>query len=95
MMREILHRTKLTDKKRLYEIIAQLKSRLQMHLTSSGHSAAAMRAMAGFSASARLNDRMNGIAFYQMMEDLERNFEERSDDLIHKLSQVMQYILRP
>lgn len=54
-----------------------------------------MRAMAGFSASARLNDRMNGIAFYQMMEDLERNFEERSDDLIHKLSQVMQYILRP
>ncbi len=95
MMREILHRTKLTDKKRLYEIVAQLKSRLQMYLTSSGHSAAAMRAMAGFSASARLNDRINGIAFYQMIEDLERNFEERSDDLIRKLSQVMRYVLRP
>lgn len=95
MMREILHRTKLTDKKRLYEIVAQLKSRLQMYLTSSGYSAAAMRAMAGFSASARLNDRINGIAFYQMIEDLERNFEERSDDLIRKLSQVMRYVLRP
>lgn len=95
MMREILHRTKLTDKKRLYEIIAQLKSRLQMYLTSSGHSAAAMRAMAGFSASAQLNDRMTGIAFYQVIEELERNFEERSDDLIRKLSQVMQHVLRP
>lgn len=95
MMREILHRTKLTDKKRLYEIVAQLKSRLQMYLTSSGHSAAAMRAMAGFSASARLNDQINGIAFYQMTEDLERNFEERSDELIRKLSEVMQYVLRP
>ncbi|MBR5508737.1 MAG: insulinase family protein, partial [Lachnospiraceae bacterium] len=42
MMREILHRTKLEDKKRLYEILAQIKSRLQMYLTSSGHSAAAV-----------------------------------------------------
>ena len=30
-----------------------------------------------------------------MIEDLERNFEERSDDLIRKLSQVMRYVLRP
>ena len=95
MMREILQRTKLTDKKRLYEILAQLKSRLQMYLTSSGHSAAAMRAMAGFSGAARLNDRMNGIAFYQVVEDLEQHFEERSDELMANLSLVMQYVLRP
>ncbi len=95
MMREILHRTKLTDKKRLYEIIAQMKSRLQMYLTASGHSAAAMRAMAGFSESAQLNDRLSGIAFYQIIEELEQHFEERSEELIRKLSQVMQYILRP
>lgn len=95
MMREILNRTKLTDKKRLYEIIAQLKSRLQMYLTSSGHSAAAMRAMSKFFPQARINDQMMGIAFYQVIEDLEQHFDKRAEELIQKLSLVMQYILRP
>ena len=63
MMREILKRTRLTDKKRLHEILSQLRSRLQMYLTSSGHSAAAMRAMAGFSRSARMNDRISGVGY--------------------------------
>ncbi len=95
MMREIVKRTRLTDRKRLYEIVAQLKSRLQMYLTSSGHSAAAVRAMSGFSESARINDQINGIAFYQLIEELERKFEERAEELIQKLSLVMQYVLRP
>lgn len=95
MMREILHRTKLSDKKRLYEIIARLKSRLQMYLTSAGHSAAAMRAMSKFSPSARINDQMNGISFYWVVEELEKHFEERSEELIRKLSCVMEAVLRP
>lgn len=95
MMREILNRTVLTDRKRLYEIIAQIKSRLQMYLTSSGHSAAAIRAMAKFSESARINDRMNGVEFYWLIEELERDFEARAEGLIRNLTAVMQYVLRP
>lgn len=37
MVKEILLNSKLEDEKRLYEIVAQLKSRLQMTLNSSGH----------------------------------------------------------
>lgn len=66
-----------------------------MYLTSSGHSAAAMRAMSKFSKAARINDRMSGLAFYWEIEDLEEHFETRADELIEKLSQVMQYIFRP
>ena len=95
MMREILQRTRLSDKKRLREIVAQLASRLQMYLTSAGHSAAAMRAMAGFSASARLNDEINGIAFYQFVEDLEQHFDDRADELIEMLTRVMELVFRP
>lgn len=95
MMREMLKRTRLEDRKRLHEIIAQLKSRLQMYLTSSGHSAAAMRAMAGFSESASINDRIHGVAFYQTVEGLERHFNERAAELIQNLSQVMEYVFRP
>lgn len=95
MLREIIQRTKLEDSKRLYEIIAQMKSRLQMYLTSSGHSAAATRAMSKFSQAAKWNDEMNGIAFYWMLEDLEQHFEERKEDLVQKLEALIRYILRP
>lgn len=95
MIREILQRTKLGDKKRLREVISQLRSRLQMFLTSSGHSAAAVRAMAAFSETARLNDQIGGVAFYQVIEQLEQHFDERADELIRKLQTVMQYLFRP
>ncbi len=95
MIREILQRTKLDDRKRLKEVISQLRSRLQMYLTSSGHSAAAVRAMSGFSKAAGLYDRISGIAFYQFIEELEQHFEERAEELIEKLQLVMQYVFRP
>ncbi len=95
MMREILKRTKLDDRKRLREILAQVKSRLQMYLTSAGHSAAAIRAMSKFSESARLNDRMNGIEFYWFVEELDRHFEERKESLAKNLRLVMEHVLRP
>lgn len=95
MMREIIKRTKLTDTKRLYEIVAQVKSRLQMYLTSSGHSAAAMRAMSKFSESACVSDRMNGVEFYKVVEDLERHFDEKKESLIERLKEVMVCVLRP
>ncbi len=95
MIREILGRTKLTDTKRLHEIVSQVKSRLQMYLTSSGHSAAAMRAMSKFSEAARINDEINGVAFYQMIEELERNFDSCSEELTAKLGAVMDVLFRP
>ena len=48
MIKEILKTSKLDDEKRLYEIIAKMKSRLQMGLVSSGHTTAAMRALSYF-----------------------------------------------
>ena len=95
MMREILSRTRLTDTKRLYEIVAQVKSRLQMYLTGSGHSAAAVRAMAEFSDSSWVTDQISGIAFYGLIEQLEKHFEEKKDQIVENLKLVMQYVLRP
>lgn len=45
MMQEILTESKLTDEKRLKEILSMAKSRLQMRFQSSGHTTAALRAM--------------------------------------------------
>lgn len=95
MIDEILFTTKLEDSKRLYEIIAELKSRLQMNLNSSGHSAAALRSMSYFSDSAYLRNLTSGIGYYQFIEAIEKNYDAMKADVIHNLKRLLVYIFRP
>lgn len=94
LLKEIISFTKLGDKKRLLEIISEVKSRLQMHLSSSGHAAAVDRAMSYFSEAARFNEETRGITYYKFIEGLEADFENQVDDLIGNLQQLMNYIFR-
>ncbi len=95
MIQEILFTSDFTDEKRLYEIIAMLKSRLQMSMTSSGHSTAALRALSYSSKTAKLTDMMSGLEFYRLAEHLESRFDEEKAGLITKLQKLMHYIFRP
>lgn len=92
MIKEILFTSVLDDEKRLYEIIARLKSRLQVNLTSAGHSTAATRAMAHFSKVSAFNDAIGGIAFYKLVEEIEEQFEEKKESLIAALKSLMELI---
>ena len=94
MMEEILLTSKLTDEKRLYEIIARMKSRLQMRMTSAGHQTAANRAMAYFSGTAAFGDRTQGITFYKMVELLEEQFAEKKDALVEILENLIRLLFR-
>lgn len=95
MIQEIITRSKLDDEKRLYEIIAQLKSRLQMVLPAHGHSTAVTRASSYFSETSDFSDKTGGISFYRFIEDLESNFTERKAELIEKLKETCEYIFSP
>jgi Zn-dependent M16 (insulinase) family peptidase len=92
MIKEMLLTSKFEDEKRLYEIIAQLKSRLQMSLTSSGHTTAVMRAMSYFSNTAYLSELTSGITFYKLVEQIEKNFEQCKGEVIEKLKKTASYI---
>lgn len=85
---EILLDSVLRDSRRLGEIVAETKSRSQMRLNSASHSAAVARATSYFSPSSAYNDRTGGIAFYQFVEDLAKNYEERKEALIQKLEET-------
>ncbi len=95
LLEEILVHTDVTDEKRLYDIIAESKSRMQSQLMSASHSVAAMRAMAYFDECAALTDLMSGIPFYRLLEKIEKNFEEEKFELIEKLQLLMKMIFRP
>ena len=56
LMEEMLFSSDISNEKRLYEIIAELKSRLQVSISSAGHSVASTRAMTYFSKVAAYRD---------------------------------------
>jgi hypothetical protein len=62
---EILRTSVLDDYKRLSEIVAQTKARLQVGLSSSGHTVSATRAIAQFSRYGFYQDELRGVAFYR------------------------------
>ena len=80
MIEEILNTSRLDDEKRIHEIIASMKSGLQNRLSSAGNATAVMRAASYYSPMSNFQDRIAGIGFYQLLKDLDENFDEKSAD---------------
>ena len=91
---EILTRSNYTDAKRLYELVAEARSCKQASMMSAGHTLAAGRAMAYFSKPAMVLEHINGIPFYRLLEGLEKDFEERKEELADNLQKLVRYIFR-
>ena len=94
MMREILMESKLDDEKRLKEIIAMLRSRLQMSFLSSGHTTAALRALSYTSPIAKFKDDTDGIGFYEVVKAIEEDFDGHKEELIRNLKEISAKIFR-
>ena len=75
MMREMMMTSDFGDGKRLIELTAEVKSRLQMAFQTAGHSMASLRAMSYFSQSACFSDATGGVEFYRFIEKLYENFD--------------------
>ena len=94
MIQEILCTSKLEDEKRLYEILAKMKSRMQMSMVSAGHSTAVNRALSYFSENAYFQEQIAGIDFYDLIDDLEKNFQEKKTEIIENLKELMGLVFR-
>ncbi len=94
MIGEILTESKLSDDRRLLEILEMAKSRLLMRFQSSGHTTAVLRALAYASPSARLKDLTGGIEFYRVVNRITEHFEEEKEDLIQKLKALTVRLFR-
>ena len=89
---EILNSSDLHDTKRLAELIAQVKSRLQVNLSSSGHTVAAMRALSYESVYAFYNDATIGIAYNQLIRRLDEQMIENPEAVAEKLQQLIEKV---
>lgn len=92
---EILMTSKISDEKRLYEILAQTKSRLQAGLSASGHSVASTRAASYFSRMAYYQDATSGIGCYRVVAEYTEQFAQKKDELIEILTSLVKEIFTP
>ena len=89
LMEQMLLTSDFTDTKRLGELVAQIKARLQANLSSSGHLVAAMRSMSSFSRYALYQDELKGVAFYRSICRIEKELSESPKSVSDKLAAIV------
>ena len=89
---EMLLRSDYSDTKRLYEILAELKSRLQSSMMSAGHVVAGGRAVSYFSENAAIQEVLSGMDFYRLLEKICGDWEQEGKKTAEKLSELAKQI---
>jgi len=92
LVKEVLFTSKFEDEKRLYEIIAEMKSRMQSTIMSAGHQVASGRATAYFSKTAVLLEQISGLPCYKLVEELEKDFANKKEELKKSLKGLCSYL---
>lgn len=95
MLHEMIVTSQIEDDKRLYEIIARQKARLQSSLSEAGHATAVTRVMSYYSPTSNFQDRTGGIAYYRLLEKIYNDYENEKEVLKENLKKLMCLIFRP
>ena len=93
ILQEILLTSKIDDVKRLSEIVAQTKSRLQSVLSSAGHVVSATRSLAYFSKYGYIQDATTGIMYYEEVCKMDEQMKKKPEEVINRLRKVIEQIL--
>lgn len=94
ILEEIYFHTKWEDKKRLLEILQEILSRLETNMMSGGSWVAVQRALSYYSEMEYIKEITNGIAFYRFVKSLTENFEQKAEDVIEKMQEVLKKVLQ-
>ncbi len=88
LCQEIIQESKLSDTKRLYEILQEIRSRLQMRINSSGHAVTIGRARSYYSQSAYFTEATEGIRYFEAVKELCDSFEDRKEEMVRNLKEL-------
>lgn len=95
LAKEIVLTSKLDDKKRLRDILAEMKSGKRNEIINNGNSVAGARARSYFSKVECYYQDLGGIDFYLFLSDLLDNWDAKADEFIEKLTAVKNYVFNP
>lgn len=92
LLGEIISNTKYDDYKRIKEIIQETKSRLEMIIFEKGHVISASHLFSYFSPIGKYDDMIGGLEFYKFIEDIEKNFEDKAEEIRNNLEETAKVI---
>lgn len=92
LIEEITDKSKLDEKKRIREVVREVKSRLEMRLINEGHMTSAKRLLSYLSDQGRYVELLTGVAYYKFLADIDKNFDSKIDETIRSLKEVYQNI---
>ena len=95
LMEEILFTSRVTDRKRMKEVLAELVSQMKMSISDSGHTAMANRALSYFSKGAYLKEVLEGITFYEFANNLYKNFDTSYEEICRNLKAAIHAFAKP
>lgn len=93
MAEEVLFHSDFSDKKRIKDLITMTKTRMQESMPQAGHITSAYRALSYCTVPGYISELTSGIEFYRFIDELESDFDNRYDELISKIKQVLGMIL--
>lgn len=93
LIEEILFTSKLDSKKRLKEIVAEIKYGLKNDLVSAGHLTAANRALSYVSPIGLVKEYLEGVEYYKVLDAIDNDFDAEYDNLLATLKEVLGEIL--
>ena len=88
LLEEISFRSKFTDKKRIKELLQQLRSRIEMSIFQYGNSIVASRVASYYSPIMKYNEKTSGLDFYWFLSQISKNFDDKADEIIENLNYV-------
>lgn len=92
LMKEILFTSDLEDKEQLKEIVTKIHTQLKMGFASAGHKTAAARALSYVSEGYKYKECMEGITFFEFLDDIYKHYEEKADAFMEGLKEAREAI---
>lgn len=93
LLDQILLHTKMSDERRLQEIIRETKSRIEMRIFDQGHRVVLGRLLSYYSPLGAYQEKVKGIEFYRFLLKLEREFSNHAKELTQQLAQVAEQLI--
>lgn len=94
LIEEILFTSKIDDRKRLREIVAETRANLKNDLVSAGHTTAAGRALSYISPIGVVKELTEGVEYYKYLSMLDDDFDNQYAELAETLKTVLGEVLR-
>lgn len=92
LIEEVILHSDFSDRRRLQEIVREIRSHLEMQIMQSGHIYARRRIASYLTARGYFQEQLSGIAFYLFIKDLDENFSEKAGTIIEALGQTAELV---